>query len=306
MRGMLKPESLIDLRPVRSPGRKARCREIRAEDVGPLIDLLTRGFAPARDTGFWKLVFRRLSEHPTPPGFPRYGYLLESDGMPVGVILLIFTAIPTAGSSGIRCNVSSWYVEPAFRAYGTMLVSVALKHRDVTYINVSPATHTFPILEAQGYKKFSSGRIVSVPALSPQRVWGCRVERIDLPLEAGSDLTDFEVGLLESHAQYGCISLICTVGGERFPFVFRPRRKFGLIPFAFLIYCRDLNSFVRFARPLGAYLARHDIPLVVVDANGPIPGLFGRYENVGPKYFKGPEQPALGNLSYSERAMFGV
>ena len=89
--------------------------------------------------------------------------------------------------------------------------------------------------------------------------------------------------------------------------MFRSRRKFGLIPFAFLIYCRDLESFVRFARPLGTYLARHGIPLVVLDANGPIPGLFGRYEeNVGPKYFKGPEQPALGNLSYSERAMFGV
>jgi len=38
-----------------------------------------------------------------------------------------------------RCNVSRWYVEPEYRVYGTLLVRRALRHRDVTYINVSPA-----------------------------------------------------------------------------------------------------------------------------------------------------------------------
>jgi hypothetical protein len=187
-----------------------------------------------------------------------------------------------------------------------MLISVALKHKDVTYFNVTPATHTFPILEAQGYKKFSSGRVVSIPALSRPRTQGCRVERITAAEQAGDDLTDFEIRLLRSHAEFGCMSLICTADGERFPFVFRFRRKHRLIPFAFLIYCREVESFVRFARPLGIYLIRRGIPLVVLDANGPIPGLVGRYESVGPKYFKGPEQPAPGDLAYSERAMFGV
>lgn len=187
-----------------------------------------------------------------------------------------------------------------------MLVSVALKHKEVIYINISPATHTVPILEAQGYRKFSSGRIVSIPALSRQRIHDCRVEKVSSALSAENDLTDFEIQLLKSHITYGCTALICTAGGKRFPFVFRFRRKWGLIPFVFLIYCRDLESFVRFARPLGRYLSRRGMPLVVLDTNGPIPGLFGHYQNIGPKYFKGPERPALGNLAYSERAMFGV
>lgn len=285
--------------------RRPRCREIQPEDTAALIDLLTYGFEPA-NRNFWVLVFERLAAHPTPPDYPRYGYLLEANGKPVGAILLIFTAVPGSHGYSVRCNVSSWYVAPEFRAYATMLVSVALKRKNVTYLNVSPAAHTLPILEAQGYRKFSSGRVVSIPALSRRRDRECRIEKFNPASPARNDLTDFEIRLLESHLQYGCIALTCTVGGRSFPFVFRFRRKWGVIPFVFLIYCRDLESFVRFARPLGNYLARRGMPLVVLDTNGPIPGLFGRYQNIGPKYFKGPERPALGDLSYSERAMFGV
>src|SRR5215469_2841087 len=144
---------------VRSPGGKVLCREIRPNDTGSVIDLLTSGFAPARDHNFWVHAFECLSAHATPPGFPRYGYLLESAGTPVGVILLIFTAFPTREGHSIRCNVSSWFVAPAFRAYAPMLIAVALKHKQVTYFNITPAPHTLPILQAQGYKQSSSGRI---------------------------------------------------------------------------------------------------------------------------------------------------
>jgi len=304
---MLEPPSLDrDISRARSSGNKVLCREIRPTDSGPIVDLLTRGFAPARDRNFWVHALERLSAHATPPGFPRYGYLLETEGRPVGVILLIFTAVPTPEGRSIRCNVSSWIVEPAFRPYAPMLIAVALKHKQVTYFNITPAAHTLPMLEAQGYKRYSSGRILSIPALS-WRGCRCRVERIGLPLRRGCDLTDFEVGLLQSHADYGCISLICYAGGERFPFVFHLRPKFrGLIPIACLIYCRSLETFIRFARPLGIYLACRGIPLVVFDANGPIPGLFGRYKSEDPKYFKGPNRPSLGDLSYSELPMLGV
>jgi hypothetical protein len=44
-----------------------------------------------------------------------------------------------------------------------------------------------------------------------------------------------------------------------------------------LIYCGDIANFVRFAGPIGRYLALRGRPLVIVDANGPIPGLVGVY-----------------------------
>jgi len=295
-----------DLSRAHSSNVKVLCREIRPNDTGPVIDLLTRGFAPARDRNFWVHAFARLSAHATPPGCPRYGYLLESEGTPVGVILLIFTAYPTPEGHSIRCNVSSWFVAPAFRAYAPMLSAVALKHKHVTYFNITPAVHTLPILEAQGYKNFCSGRIVSIPAFS-WRSRGCRIERISVPLRPGCDLTDFEAGLLQAHAEYGCMSLICYADGSRFPFIFQLRPKYrGLIPIVYLIYCRSLENFIRFAGSLGFYLACRGVPLVGLDANGPIHGLLGHYKSEDPKYFKGPNPPSLGDLSYTERAMFGV
>jgi len=100
--------------------------------------------------------------------------------------------------------------------------------------------------------------------------------------------------------------LVCSSGNRRYPFVFMPRRKFGLVPFAHLVYCRDVADFVRFAGPLGRFLAWRGYPLVVLDSNGPIRGLIGAYFGTHPKYFKGPDQPRLGDLAYSELAMFRI
>jgi len=268
------------------------------------VNLLTSGFR-SRTHDHWVRALQRLSAHPTPQGFPKYGYLLECKDTPVGVILLIFSSILVNGETRIRCNVSSWYVEPGFRSHAAMLASHAAKHKQVTYYNVTPAPHTLPILEAQGYVRYCSGSFVAAPAL---RV---RSERADVKVVApdiypGEDLPPSEVELLLAHANYGCISLTCSSARRRYPFVFMPHRKFGLVSFAHLVYCRDLADFVRFAGPLGWFLTRRGYPLVVLDSNGPIPGLIGAYINAYPKYFKGPDQPRPGDLAYSELAMFRV
>ena len=46
------------------------------------------------------------------------------------------------------------------------LVSHALRHKEVTYLNVSAAPHTWPIIEAQGFSRYSEGIFVCLPALS--------------------------------------------------------------------------------------------------------------------------------------------
>ena len=79
------------------------------------------------------------------------------------------------------------------------------------------------------------------------------------------------------------------------------------MPCAQLIYCRDIADFVRFAGPLGRFLALRGRPFVIVDSNGPIPGLVGIYRRGSmPKYFKGPRRPRLGDLAYTEYALLGV
>jgi len=81
----------------------------------------------------------------------------------------------------------------------------------------------------------------------------------------------------------------------------------GFVPSAQLIYSRSIDDFVKFKGPIGRFLALRGRPFILIDSNGPIRGLAGMYlDEVAPKYFKGPERPRLGDLAYTEAAMFGI
>ena len=282
-----------------------RCREIVLSDVRGVVELLTEGFRAWRNRAFWLRAFARLSAHPTPRGFPKYGYLLESNGVPVGVLLLIFTSTKHGSKTGVRCNVSSSYLKSTFRLYGPLLALRALRHKGVTYFNITPAPWTLQILEAQGYLKYCKGAYLTPPLLSPSSETATVREAAE-DVSPGWDLDTYEVSLLLEHFRYGCVSVICESSDGRHPFVFAVRYRYGVFPYAILLYCRRIADLARFARPLGRFLALRGILVIAVDANGAIQGLpgifFGRY----PKYFKGGEPPGLGDLAYSERALLGV
>jgi len=297
---------------VLSPTRAApavdgvRCRLITSADIGAVAKLLKKGFGTQRSRSFWLRMLGRLESYPSPAGMPRLGYLIESGSRPVGALLLLSSMVRSGATMSIRANASSWYVEPEFRPYGSLLSSRALGHRGVTYLNISPAPHTWPILEAQGYRRYAKGLFMSVPLLSAAPSGG--VDVVDaMSAGTGLEVDPFERDVLHDHANFGCISVWCVHDGRAHPFVFRRRLVWRAIPCFQLMYCRDIEDFVRFARPLGRYLARRGRPLVMLDANGPVPGLFGRYfDSVRPKYFKGPNQPRLGDLAYTEASLFGV
>ncbi|MCG6205613.1 acyl-CoA acyltransferase [Rhodopseudomonas sp. HC1] len=283
---------------------QVRCREIVEGDIEAVSDLLTRGFS-GRTHDYWRSGLHRQRARDIPADCPRYGYLLETEGRPVGVLLLIYAP---RGSGLLRCNVSSWYVDPEFRNYATMLTSMAQKNKAVTYVNISPAVNTWPIIEAQGFRRYCAGMFVAVPLLSRAEP-GMRVERITGDTGAVAGLPEAEFDLLRSHAGYGCLSLVARVGGQAMPFILLPKRmKHGRYPTPAmqLVYCRDVAEFVRCAGALGRALLWRGAPLVALDANGPIDGLKGLYsDSRGRKYFKGPNPPRLGDLTETELVLYG-
>lgn len=286
------------------PFPRLRSRLIADRDFEGVATLLAKGFR-RRTREYWLRALSELAKHPTPVGFPQYGYLMEVDGTPIGVILLIFSKIQNGNSSQIRCNVSSWYVEPAYRTHATLLISQAVKRKDVTYVNISPALHVQPIVEAQGFSCYSSGQFVALPAWSSNSDSQCKVLTAEESSDAALDSSERDVLLM--HAEYGCTSFWIESGNAAYPFVFLPRIIKGFIPCAQLLYCRSVQEFVRFSRPIGRFLLSQGRPLVLIDSNGPIPGLYGKYfAGVAPKYFKGLEPPRLGDLAYTEAAMFGL
>jgi hypothetical protein len=290
------------------PAAKPRFREIQESDVDAIADLLTRGFVH-RSRDYWMLGLRRQGARSLPADAPRYGYLMEHDGKPVGCLLLIYSTKVIDGEATICCNNSSWYVDPEFRSYAALFVSMTQKRKDTTYFNVTPAAPTWPILEAQGFKIYCRGLYFSFPALSgrPTRM---QVEAVtpDTPPIAG--LSDDDLTMLKRHAGYGCLSLVCRTAGNALPFIFFPlRKRRGIIPLPALQlgYCRDIADYVSCAGAIGRYLLWRGSPIVILDANGPMTGIAGFYSEArGRKYFKGPRQPRLGDLADTELAIFGM
>jgi hypothetical protein len=283
-----------------------RCRRIDEGDIAGVARLLARGF-PNRDGRFWLRALDRLAAHQPPAGLPRYGYLMESDGVLVGAILLIFSALQTARDDNptIRCNLSSWCVDPAYRAYGALLVAHAVRHKKVTYLNVSPAPHTLPIIEAQGFSRYCDGIFIALPLLNG---WlnAPKVQILAAHEAPRARFDPHEQQILLQHADHGCLSLWCQTPDHDYPFVFKPRLAKGVIPCAQLIYSRDIADFARFAGPIGRYLARRGKLVVIVDSNAPISGLAGLFCRIMPKYFRGPQHPRLGDLAYTEHAILGI
>ena len=252
---------------------------------------------------------RRQAGREAPDGYPRFGYMLDNDGRAVGVLLLLYSSRSGGGDVAIQCNLSSWYVDPAFRGYAPLLTKIAQRHKEVTYLNISPATWTWPIIEAQGFVSYCSGLFFSIPALS-RLTPGMTVETISPATRAIEGLSDTEVELLTRHARYGCLSLVCRAPTSGpLPFILLPmriRRGWIAPPAMQLIYCRDIADYVQCAGAIGRALIRHGKISVLVDANGPVAGLTGIFSRArGRKYFKGPHRPRLADLTDTELVLYG-
>ncbi len=283
--------------PVRETIRR---REIADIDLPAVAEFLSKGFT-LRPAGFWLRGLQKQANRARPENTPKYGYALFNGDNIVGAILMFSAIVNTESGPVQRCNLSSWFVDPKYRNFGSLLITSALKNKDVTYFNMSPAPHTWQTVEAQGFTAYCQGEMVALPVLAA-RQRDVVIERID---ETSRSSDDYDSDLLTQHAKLGCLSVIVHHDGRRYPFVFVRQKIKRLIPCVRLVYCRDVESFARFAGNLGRYLLRYGGFLTLLDANGPVPGLVGWYsESKGRKYARGPHAPRLGDLAFSEAVYF--
>ena len=281
--------------PASPQGSRIQCRRIAPGDDAALANLLARGF-PAQSHRHWVQALARVRTWTEAEALPGTGFVLDDGGSLVGCLLTLY------GAGGHRCNMSSWYVEEGYRRYGSMLVSVALRDRSLTYFNVSPERHTQPIIEAQGFRRYTKGVILAVPLLSlPGRA---KVSR-DLPPGFAADPD--EVRLVADHARLGCLTFWCLSEGMAVPIVATRRVIAGRLPVAQVVYMPREVDWPRIANAVGRALARHGLFLLLLDAEGPIAGLAGRFlPGRMPKYVRGPQTPHCGDLAYTEIAILGT
>ncbi|MDV2984414.1 UNVERIFIED_CONTAM: hypothetical protein Q9R58_08865 [Methylobacteriaceae bacterium AG10] len=290
---------------------KVRCRTIEDDDLDAVVRLLRVGF-PDRSEAYWRTGLERHRSQPLPDDVPRYGYVLERDGAIVGVLLALYRTVTDEAGTHLRCNLSSWYVLPEFRALGTLLDGFAMRDRRVTYTNVSPAPQTWRMHEARGFKPVCSGQMLVMPLLAGfgrgRRVRAATLESLRL-------LPEPEARLVADHIAYGCIGLVCSEGDKAWAVLFQRRAiklrpgetRWPRLPCLQLVYRSTALDLPAFLGAIGRHLIlRHAMPWFVLDAVGKLPGLAGHFfDGRAPKYARGPNPPATGDLTYTEVVLFG-
>jgi hypothetical protein len=277
-----------------------RLRQITDADLAATAELLSEGF-PGRSYAYWRRGLDRMRIRSAPDGYPRYGYLLDSDAGPVGVILLIFSIAPSACEPIVRCNVSSWYARPRYRHLASLLITATTRDRNVTYFNISALPHTWPAVEAQGFSVYGRGQMYALPILR-RAIHPVQIEIFD---DAMACLDGADREILKQYAAIGSLSVVVRYRTGSYPFVFQKHYVKRTVPVYRLAYCRDIQEFIRFAGNLGRFLLKRGSVWVQLDANARIPSLAGWYtERRGRKFAKGPQPPRLGDLSSSETAFF--
>ena len=283
---------------------RVRCRLISEGDLAAVADLLCEGFK-GRPRAVWEAGLERLRLRDAPVGAPRFGYCLEAGERLVGVILIIASRREINGVQADYSNVASWYVKTDYRAYAQLLVSIALRKKETTYTNISPAPHTWSIVESQGYTRYCSGLFFAFGLLS-RPVKGVRISAFDVNSHQG--IAEFE--LLRRHNDMGCNVVVAEDGGTGTGFVFRRYCvRGGRLPMPGMIalHVPNQTALVRYAGNLSRYFLSLAAPILVMDADEPVRGLRGVYTQArGRKYFKGPHNPGLCRLADSEYAIFGV
>ncbi|ACA20371.1 conserved hypothetical protein [Methylobacterium sp. 4-46] len=285
-----------------------RCRPIEEADLDAVVRLLGRGF-PDRPPAYWRRGFARLAARRLPGDVPRYGLLLAHRDAVVGVLLTIYASVEDERGPSLRCNLSSWYVEPEFRGFGVMLDGRAMRDRAVTYLNISAAPETWSMHQARGFRRYAEGQMLVLPALS-RPAPGQRVRPFGP--ETAALLSRAERALARDHEALGCRCLVLAEGGSgRLAILVRRSLRVGPglhLPGMQLIYGPAGAALGGWLGALGrALLRRHAMPLLLVDAAAPVPGAVGRFfPGRKPRLARGPGPVALGDLAYTELAVFGA
>jgi hypothetical protein len=273
-------------------------REITEDDLDAIRKLLVEGFP--QSGSYWRKGLANLGSLPPVEGFPRYGYLVDADQEPQGVLLTITS---DRGADGVRTHLSSWYVREGYRHFALLLLRHTLELQNTTFVNPSPADHVVRVLEVFGFEPYTAGMAVldlrNTMRRRPSRGVVQRVRASDL-----ADLSESERRIAEDHLRMGCGVLRLETDERTGLLIHRRKWIKRSLPCSQVIHT-DPFLLLQLAGPVMRALASYGSLLALFDVGADDEPAIERVFRRGVRYFKGAKAPAVGDLTYSELAVFG-
>jgi acetoacetyl-CoA synthetase len=230
----------------KGPSRSGpRIRPAGPDDVEPLCQFLDQAFSADGES---RASWRRLFDYQWFGEKPDLGFILARGDEIVGFLGTIYARREIRGETHITCNLSSWYVRPDYRGWGTALLAAALRDENTTYTGLTPRPASRPILKALRFTPLVERKIVMPPLFHAETLRGPRPVISFDPDMVRRSLDERQQRIFDDHAPYECLQLVLQAGSERAYIVVKrhtmslqrlhrrllPRAK---LPYSEILYC---------------------------------------------------------------------
>lgn len=201
-----------------------------------------------------------------------HGFLLEADGLVVGVYAAFYSETSGPDRNRPVCNLAAWCVLDEFRQHSLRLVRAMVAQRDRELTDLSPSGTVVPLNERLGFRHLdTSGALVANLPLPARRRVRLVTERPDIEaLLTGSDLTAYRDHADSAAARH----VVAVVDGKPCWVVFRAVRRKGLRLFASVLHVSDRELFRTAAPAVYRHvLLAHRLPFTLLQnrVSGPGP-----------------------------------
>ncbi|PUB29951.1 hypothetical protein C8K30_102329 [Promicromonospora sp. AC04] len=203
---------------------------------------------------------------------PDHGFLLESDGLVVGVYAAFYSETRTADDrQRAVCNLAAWCVLDEFRHHSLRLVRAMLAQRDRELTDLSPSGTVVPLNERLGFRHVDTAGalVVNLPLPTRRRV-RLLTGRADIEaVLSGADLAAYRDHADSPAARH----VVAVVDGRPCWVVFRAVRRKGLRLFASVLHVSDRDLFRATAPAVYRHiLLAHGLPFTLVQTRVSGPG----------------------------------
>ncbi len=230
----------------RKPSRSGpRIRPAGPEDVEPLCRFLEQAF---KADGVPHAAWRRLFDYRWLPEKPDFGFILASGDEIVGFLGTVYARRRIGGKATVVCNLTSWYIRPEYRGWGTALLAAAIRDESMTYTALTPGPVSQQVFKALRFTPLVERRIVMPPLFHAETLRQPRPTISFDPEIVRRSLDECQQRIFDDHAPYDCLQLLLTAGSERAYIVVKRRamslrRRLRLFPagakfpYSEILYC---------------------------------------------------------------------
>ncbi len=275
-------------------------RPIEDSDREDIVRLLAKGF-PQDTQDLWRKRLERQASIQS----DRFGFLLGVGGEAVGVLLTLRSQRLGPGGDPLEVvNLSSWYIEPAYRWNAFSMLRAATADRTAVYTDLTAAEHIYAMNRKVGLESWNAGMIIA-SAAPFAALPGRRGARVLPASEAGGLLPTHEAELLDWHQRDGLIAAVVVDEIAPHPLLFRVIRRKG-VRFGQLIYAPSRTAVIRHLPQVMRFLARSGILWITIDADRELCPRGAFFRPGRHRFRAGPGDRDGIDYAYSELVLFGV